>query len=278
VDNSNENTAVQATDGPGADLAPKGVSRRQLIKGSVAVAGGVVAAGYIKPDLRSYGVAYAQTQEQGSPTGQNDCEDCQTLSQGYFANHETQVANLLAANATFDPSVRYDPNDGVTPQLFVGGYWYTAAQVDQLFALNGSSGDTGGDQSGPIGDGSGADTSVQLVAQLLAAKLSLLQFHQDAAYSAPLTLPAVPSTPPGLPTQPPVSTTPSLEAVIDVADAALNFASHNYTSPTNPADNPLIPVSNPPAGDGYNVDDSPYKNYFTTLQVWLQAFIDAFDS
>jgi hypothetical protein len=35
------------------------VARRRLIKGTVAVAGGVIAAGYVQPELKSFGSAVA---------------------------------------------------------------------------------------------------------------------------------------------------------------------------------------------------------------------------
>jgi hypothetical protein len=136
VDTHDVNVDVQEVEGQGPVVVRKAVGRRQLIKGSVAVAGGVVAASYVKPDLRSFGVAYVAAQSGRDPLNFTDGtigfwqnpnnEDVWDEKGAFSTNPDAADTDWTAAN----------PYDGVNPfnqdDLFVKVFSPTADSDDAL--------------------------------------------------------------------------------------------------------------------------------------------------
>jgi hypothetical protein len=86
------------------------------------------------------------------------CDSACTYTQGYYKNHESAVAAILAAN----PSTAFTAIIGGQVRLRLGNNYYTAAQLDAILET-------------PVGGRGGANGLIQLAHQLITAELNFLK-------------------------------------------------------------------------------------------------------
>jgi hypothetical protein len=248
MDSQDVSTTVPVFDGQDAVLAPKGLGRRQLIKGTVAVAGGVVAAGYIKPDLRSYGVAYALE----SSVGEQEDGNITTFTQGYWKNYYDEKVNKNnpdggPQNPGPDDDY-YPPLESLSATVDLGGHTYTQAELYQVFLAS---------------EGNSGDASLHLVGQLAAAKLNMSYndyIDEDVTYARTYEFEYPAGTGGSI-----YDFGPALQTVQQmIARADQELFNVGGTSSILP--------SGPDTDGGYEVTSNPIHAYFQSIAEWLAGF------